>query len=241
MFVSKLPSNKNRGSPESFSLKILEYSYPQCHRHRRLLESDNYRGDQSVTNVPVTERPDQCLCLPNNVLPVTKAAVFTILVIVHLYLNLHLSLCWQCCLQNRSEWDLRGIESIDRCGVLRIFWGISHGTLEIVEETEELEIMWPSLSVFAEFPVNRGIYDDAMWYNFSRKIFKSDKKDQLLFQLKTESYHRMKIIKNYIIRRDKGSSGFVNTTTIEIFRNGKGSSFRIFFSDRPRMVINRQT
>ena len=169
-----------------------------------------------------------------------KAAVFTILVIVHLYLNLHLSLCWQCCLQNRSEWDLIGIESIDRCGVLRIFWGISHGTLEIVEETEELEIMWPSLSVFAEFPVNRGIYDDAMWYNFSRKIFKSDKKDQLLFQLKTESYHRMKIIKNYIIRKDKGSSGFVNTTTIEIFRNGKGRGFRIF-SDRPRMVINRQT
>ena len=73
MFVSKLPSNKNRGSPESFSLKILEYSYPQCHRHRRLLESDNYRGDQSVTNVPVTERPDQCLCLPNNVLHVTKS------------------------------------------------------------------------------------------------------------------------------------------------------------------------
>ena len=34
MFVSKLPSNKNKGSPESFSLKILEYSYPQCHRHR---------------------------------------------------------------------------------------------------------------------------------------------------------------------------------------------------------------
>lgn len=49
----------------------------------------------------------------------------------------------------------------------------------------------------------------------------------------------MKIIKNYIIRKDKGSSGIVNTT-LEMFRNGKGRSFRIF-SDRPRMVINRHT
>ena len=57
MFVSELlRPDKNKWSPES-SLS-LQYSYPApAHRHRlgsqeRLLESDNYPGDQYVMECP---------------------------------------------------------------------------------------------------------------------------------------------------------------------------------------------
>ena len=113
----------------------------------------------SLSRMSLSRRPDHCLCLPDNV-PVTKAAVFTILVIFHYPNSVSVSVGNVVC---RSEWDLREMARSDRCWVLGShgampgyselwFWGISHGTLEIVGETEELEIMWPSLSVFVGFP-----------------------------------------------------------------------------------------
>ena len=94
MFVSKLPSNKNKWRPRVFSentrvqLSAVSQTPPQ------LLESDNYHGDQSVTSVPRHgESGSSDQCLPNNV-PVTadtKAAEFTILVIFHYVIPLHLT------------------------------------------------------------------------------------------------------------------------------------------------------
>ena len=84
---------KTSGGPES-SLKILEYSYLPCHRHR----PSSWRAIIiTETNLSRVSRRVQSLasdqCLPNNV-PVTadtKAAEFTILVIFHYVIPLHLA------------------------------------------------------------------------------------------------------------------------------------------------------
>ena len=95
MFVSKLPSNKNKWRPRVLSENTRVQLSAMSQTPPQLLESDNYHGDQSVTSVPSrrvqSRASDQCL--PNNV-PVTadtKAAEFTILVIFHYVIPLHLA------------------------------------------------------------------------------------------------------------------------------------------------------
>ena len=95
MFVSKLPSNKNKWRPRVLSENTRVQLSAMSQTPPQLLESDNYHGDQSVTSVPSprVQRLASDQCLPNNV-PVTadtKAAEFTILVIFHYVIPLHLA------------------------------------------------------------------------------------------------------------------------------------------------------
>lgn len=123
MFVSKLPSNKNKWRPRVFSENTRVQLSAMSQTPPQLLESDNYHGDQSVTSVPPSRRvrslaSDQCL--PNNV-PVTadtKAAEFTILVIFHYVIPLHLT-GMTMLFAEVNERDS------DRCRVLRSHWSQS--------------------------------------------------------------------------------------------------------------------
>ena len=99
-------------------------------------------------------------CLPSNVPTAdTKAAVFTILVIFHYITPLHHPRNSIVVFPHSGlrRWMRHVRRESDRCLVLRSqrsqgysrqgFSDISHRTLEIVEETEELQIIWPLLCI----------------------------------------------------------------------------------------------